>query len=59
MHLLYAVRYLFVKQYMRKDFNEIQKHSSQGDIRRAYFRNFENGYYGNRNYETRHIYNMI
>lgn len=59
MHLLYAVCHLSVKQYMRKDFNEIQKHSSQGNIRCAYFRNFENGYYGNRNYETRHIYNMI
>ena len=59
MHLLYAVHYLFVKQYMRKDFNEIQKYSSQSDIRRVDFRNFENGYYGNRNYETRYIYNMI
>ena len=45
--------------YQVGDFNEIQKNPTAGSIRRAYFRNFENGYYGNRNYELEHIYNTI
>lgn len=59
MHLLYAVCHLSVKQYKQKGFNEIQKNPTAGSVRRAYFRNFENGYYGNRNYELEHIYNTI
>lgn len=59
MHLLYAVCHLSVKQYKQKDFNEIQKNPTAGSIRRTYFRNFENGYYGNRNYELEYIYNTI
>lgn len=59
MHLLYAVCHLSVKQYKQKDFNEIQKNPTADSIRRAYFRNFENGYYGNRNYGFEYIYNTI
>lgn len=59
MHLLYAVCHLSVKQYKQKDFNEIQKNPTAGSIRRTDFRNFENGYYGNRNYELAYIYNTI
>ena len=59
MHLLYAVCHLSVKQYKQKDFNEIQKNPTSGSVRCAYSRNFENGYYGNRNYGFEYIYNTI
>ena len=36
-----------------------QLNPTAGSIRHTYFRNFENGYYGNRNYELAYIYNTI